>query len=99
MPRTRKVKKPWHSGTHHVRSKKVRDQANADPNTRCWRCGHTLAEIRMTKPHAKWQAGHIHPGQVNGILLPECSPCNGSDGARRGNRTRANAKRRTPRTW
>ena len=82
--------KPHHSGTYHVQSKRVRDAAYRDPGTRCWRCRLTLDQC---KPHrngkpARWTAGHLIDGQVNGVLLPECSTCAATSGARYGNRLR-----------
>lgn len=84
-----KAKKPWHKGTFDTQSARVRAAANRNPSTICWRCKRTMAEIRKDKPHAKWQAGHVVDGQVNGVLLAECSPCNASHGAAMGNRKRS----------
>lgn len=99
MPRT----KPAHyRGSYHVDSKRVRDRANADPTTRCRRCGLTLAEIRKVKPRAKWTAGHVVDGQPGGVLRPECSPCNYRAGqalAMARKRHRREQRKRTPRTW
>lgn len=81
--------KPAHyQGSYHVQARRVRQHAYANPNTRCWRCTLTLAEIRKTKPRAKWTAGHLVDGQAGGPLAPECSPCNYANGARTGNRRR-----------
>lgn len=91
-----KVKAPHHRGTYHVESAKIRAAAYAQPWTTCWRCGQTLAQIRARKPRAKWTAGHINDGEVGGVLLPECSPCNASAGAKLGN-ARRNPKRPQPR--
>lgn len=88
-----KVKGAHHRGSYQVQAKRVRDRANADPGSRCWRCGLTLAEVRKRKPHAKWTAGHLIDGQVGGRLAPECSPCNMGAGATEGNR------RRRPKPW
>ena len=83
--------KPAHyRGSYHVRSRAVRQAAYANPDTRCWRCGLTLAECR---PHrngkpARWTAGHVLDSNPNSPLLPECSPCNKSAGASYGNRLR-----------
>lgn len=76
-----RVKGAHHMGTYHQASARVRAAAYANPGTRCWRCGRTLPEIRKLKPRAKWTAGHLNDGQVNGPLAPECSPCNYSAGA------------------
>ena len=83
--------KPAHyRGNYHVRSRQIRDAAYADPTTRCWRCHRTLPECR---PHrngkpARWTAGHLIDSDPTSPLLPECSPCNKSAGARYGNRLR-----------
>lgn len=88
-------RKPAHyRGTYHVASRRVRDAAYADPSTRCWRCGLRLHEC---KPHrngkpARWTAGHLIDSDPTSPLLPECSPCNKSAGAKLGNqRMRARA--------
>ena len=101
------MRAPHHSGTHQRRARQIVGAANArdaaaaagigEP-TRCWRCGHTLAEHQ---PHhdgqpARWTAGHVIHGQVNGELRPEASTCNYSDGATHGNRRR---RRRWSRQW
>ena len=91
------AKPPHHSGTYHVQARRIREQANANPDTRCWRCGKTMAEIRATKPQAKWTAGHLIAGQANGPMLPECSPCNyGYGNGRRGHSTTTT---RTSASW
>lgn len=93
-----KVKPAHYRGGYHVAARRVRQAANADPATTCWRCGRTLAEH---KPHktgkpARWMAGHIIDGQAGGPLLPEASTCNLEAGARYGNRKR---QRVTSRNW
>lgn len=80
---------PWHRGSYQARAKRIVAAANADPSTRCWRCTRTLAEVRQVKPRATWTAGHLVDGQVDGALAAECSSCNYSHGARRGNQLRA----------
>lgn len=76
--------KPAHyRGDYHVRARHVRAAAYADPTTRCWRGGHTLAEARaLWGTHVKWTAGHLVDGQEGGPLAPECSHCNYGAGAR-----------------
>jgi hypothetical protein len=94
-----KVKAPHHRGSYHVTAARVRAAANADPNTRCWRCGRTLNQHpphRNGKP-ATWQAGHTTDSQVGGHLAPEASTCNTIAGARYGNQLRK--PRRTTLTW
>lgn len=92
-----------HRGTYPARARALRARANADPLTRCWRCGRTLAEHpphRNGKP-ARWTAGHLVDGQEDGPLAPEASTCNYSSGGRLGNarRARRRAPRRTSRRW
>ena len=84
------AKPPHYQGDYHVRARQVRMAAYADPRTRCWRCNLTLAEC---KPHrngkpARWTAGHLRDSDPTSPLLPECSPCAASSGARYGNRLR-----------
>ncbi len=83
-------KRDHYRGSYAREAAEVRRRANADPSTRCQRCGLTLAEHR---PHrsgrpATWDAGHVHDGQVGGPLGPEVSTCNRSAGAAEGNRRR-----------
>lgn len=80
-----------HSGTYQRRAQHIRDQANADPTTTCWRCGRTLAHH---PPHddgkpAQWTAGHIIDSDPRSPLAPEASTCNYTAGARTGNARRA----------
>ena len=87
---TGKQGKAHYAGTYLVDARHVRAAANANPHTRCWRCGRTLAEHpphRNGRP-ARWQAGHVVDGQVGGQLRPEASTCNTSAGASHGNRKR-----------
>ncbi len=88
--------KPLHyQGKYHVQSATVRAVAYADQLTTCWRCGRTLREVKQIRPRARWTAGHLIDGMVDGPLAPECSPCNYAAGARLGNARR----RRTPLSW
>lgn len=91
-----------HRGTYPARARALRARANADPLTRCWRCGRTLAEHpphRNGKP-ARWTAGHLVDGQENGPLAPEASTCNYAAGAVLGNKRRSRrGQRRTSRRW
>ncbi len=85
-----KTKGAHHRGDYHVRARRVRDQANTDPTTTCWRCGHTLAQHpphRDGKP-ATWTAGHTVDGDSSAPLAPEASTCNYSAGAKAGNARR-----------
>ena len=92
-----KTKAAHHRGTHQARAAKLVAAAKADPSTRCWRCGTTLA---AHPPHkngrpAYWTAGHVNSGEVNGEYRPEASVCNYKHGAAYGNRLRVRG--RTPR--
>lgn len=76
--------KPAHyRGTYHRQAAALRKAANANPNTRCWRCGRTLAEHppRRDGTPAKWTAGHVHDGEPGGNLQPEADVCNYAAGA------------------
>ena len=80
-----------HSGDYQVRAQAVRDAANSDPNTKCWRCGKTLA---AHEPHkggkpARWTAGHIIDSDPTSPLAPEASTCNYTAGALTGNARRS----------
>jgi hypothetical protein len=80
-----------HRGDYKRRAAHVRAVAYHHPTTRCWRCGHTLTEIRQSHPRATWQAGHLRDGDPTSPLAAECSVCNQLHGGRLGNqRMRAN---------
>jgi hypothetical protein len=72
-----------HRGDYARRARAVRAAAYANPSTRCWQCGRTLAEHGR-----KWTAGHTRDGDPTAPLLPECEPCNFGRGAAMGNRNR-----------
>jgi hypothetical protein len=97
-----RVKPAHYRGTYHARSRALVAAAYANPDTRCWRCGLRLHEC---KPHrngrpAKWTAGHLNDGEVNGPLAPECSPCAVTSGARLGNwRSRQRRALNASRQW
>lgn len=76
--------KAHRSGDYQRRARIVRQAANADPATTCWRCGLTLD----AKPGDTWDAGHVRSGDPTSPLLPEHSSCNRSHGATEGNRRR-----------
>ena len=76
--------KPHRRGTYQTEAAEVRRQAYANPDTRCRRCGLTLAD----KPGDTWDAGHIHDGVPGSPLAAEHSSCNRSAGAADGNRRR-----------
>ena len=71
---------PHQRGRYKRDAKAVTTAADRDPATRCWRCGKTLAERRVTHPNATWHAGHLTDGLVGGKLRAECSTCNTSSG-------------------
>lgn len=84
-----------YTGDYATRAARIRGRAYADPTTRCWRCGLTLDEARQQRNrHIKWQAGHLHDGQVDGPLRAEHSDCNASAGASYGNAKREPRSRR-----
>jgi hypothetical protein len=90
-----------HRGTHQRRAEKVVAAANADPFTRCHRCGLWLAEHkrhRNGKP-AFWTAGHVIDGLVDGPLAAEASTCNFSHGARLGNLRRRREREARSDRW
>lgn len=83
------AKAAHHRGDYQKRAAKVRARANADASTTCWRCGLTLAQCRTkTGKPARWTAGHVIDSNPDSPLLPECSTCNYSAGAKLGNRRR-----------
>ena len=61
---------PHHKGTYLVRARALREAANADPSTRCWRCG------GLARPNDPWTAGHVVDGDAASQLLPEHASCN-----------------------
>lgn len=69
-----------YGGDYKVRARRVREAANADPTTRCWRpdCRLTMAELQVKYPkrRIRWTAGHTIDGDPFCLLLAECSPCN-----------------------
>jgi hypothetical protein len=79
-----------HQGDYAKRAALVRAQANANPDTRCGRCG------QPARPDDPWTAGHIIDGQVGGALQPEHRSCNCAAGAARGNALR---EPRSERWW
>ena len=82
-------RKAWHSGSYASRAAAIRAAAYRSIDTRCWRCGMTLEQVRHVKPNARWQAGHVNDSEVGGLLRAECSPCNASAGASYGNAKRS----------
>lgn len=76
---------PHYQGNYQREARRVRNAANANPDTLCRRCG------QPARPGDPWQAGHINDSQPGGPLAPEHRSCNTSAGARLGNQQR--------RTW
>ena len=70
---------PHYAGTYQRRAKALRDAANADPSTTCWRCGRTQSQHGQP-----WQAGHLNDGEVDGALAAECRGCNAKAGGKHG---------------
>lgn len=100
-----RAKPAHHQGRYRTEAPRIVAAANADPETRCWRCGLRIHECR---PHrngkpAHWTAGHLNDGEVDGDLAPECSSCNASAGAqlaaRRSHEARQRNARNTSRDW
>lgn len=91
------MKAAHYTGSYHVQARRIRTLAYANPDTRCGRCGRTLAKHPPTKTGkaARWQAGHVIDGQVNGALRPEADVCNAAAGAR----LRHQKPERTSRRW
>jgi hypothetical protein len=81
--KARHASRPHYQGDYKARAKQVRDAANADPTTRCWRCNQTAGT-----PANPWTAGHLIDGDPQSPLAPECRRCNTSAGARLGNARR-----------
>ena len=55
---------------YNLRAKRLRDAADADPATRCWRCG------GLSRPDDPWQAGHVRDADPTSPLMPEHQSCN-----------------------
>lgn len=86
-------KQPWHRGAHQRLARIIVDAANANPNTRCARCGRTLTEHPPAKTGrpARWTAGHKQDSRIATSIRdyqPEADTCNSSAGATYGNRNR-----------
>lgn len=80
-----------YQGNYNTLAKQVRQAANADPTTRCWRCG----ELRRAGD--PWQAGHLIDGLEGGPLRAEHRSCNTRAGAQLGNKRRKPLQ--TTRDW
>lgn len=75
-------KPPHHAGTYHVDAARVRNAANANPATLCWRCG------KPAQPGDPWTAGHTIDTTPGAPLAPEHRSCNSRAGAILGNTKR-----------
>lgn len=98
------MKAPHHRGAHQRLAATARRSYNADPTTRCARCGLTRTEgIREYGTRGgTWQAGHRVDGQIARSLAdyqPEHAHCNQSAGATAGNRRRKLAAYTPSRQW
>lgn len=66
----------------------------------CWRCHTRIPADAVRGPH--WQLGH-HDWNLDLIMGPECTPCNRTAAARKGNavqrRVRHSMPRRQSRAW
>ena len=78
------VDQSHYGGSYRYRASAVRRSAYLNPNTVCWRCRLTLAEIRKLNPKRKivWHAGHLIDGSSSSPLMPEHSLCNDRAGAK-----------------
>jgi len=74
--------RPHHQGGYARQARLVRAAANANPLTRCARCG------ELARRGDPWTAGHVNDGEVGGQLRPEHRSCNASAGAAYGNQLR-----------
>lgn len=79
-----------YTGSYQARARAVRDAAYADPATKCWRCGKTLAEAQRMWPDRRvcWHAGHTVDGNSAYPLRAEHNVCNTSAGAQVTNKKR-----------
>lgn len=78
--------KPLYRGSYPRRSKAIREAAQQNPATRCWRCGRTYIEaLRLWGPKgAAWQSGHVVDGHPGSPLAAEHARCNKRAGAKKG---------------
>ena len=89
---------PGHNRSHYRgdyarRAAIVRRNANANPLTRCWRCG------QLAQPGQPWQAGHLRDSDPTSPLLPEHRRCNAAAGGRLGGVLRRERSFSTSRRW
>lgn len=85
-----------YEGDYKVRARALRNAAYADPSTRCFRCGLTLAEYKAQHPRRKadWHADHVVPGSRLSALVPSHASCNTQEGARNSHGAGLNPSRR-----
>jgi hypothetical protein len=85
--------KPWHRGKHNEWSRQLRNAWNANPDTRCARCGLTRAEgIAKWGRQGEWEAGHrvaSTTAHSTADYQPEHAHCNRGEGAATVNTRRA----------
>jgi hypothetical protein len=96
------AKAAHHRGGYQVQAKRVTTAALLDEATRCWKCNRTLEQVRQEHPPhltVHWCAGHVNPGEVDGELRPECSPCSDREGANLRNQGHRNGRFTTSRRW
>ena len=86
-----KTKPAHHRGSYQAKAKQVRDRANANPATVCWRCG------GLARHGDPWQAGHTVDGMIDGPLAPEHRSCNARAGQALSTKRRAPLQ--TTREW
>lgn len=84
-------------GTHKRRAKQLCDAGYANPDARCWLCGHPLGHPThryRSGRSSHWQADHVRRGDPTSPLRLAASLCNERRGGRDG---AAIARRRTER--
>lgn len=79
LDRNRNARRVHYHGGYHQRAARLRNEANADPTTRCWLCG--LGYIEGDP----WTADHVIPSDPDSALGVAHLSCNSSrgDGTRR----------------
>lgn len=82
--RERNTRRTHYQGGYHQAAARLRNEANADPTTRCWLCG--LLRIDGDP----WTADHVRPGDPDSPLAVAHRSCNSSrgDGTRQAASTR-----------
>lgn len=91
------MRKPAHySGSYRTRARLIVLAAVRNPLTRCWRCGLTMAEIKLLYPGRRitWQAGHTKDRDSSRPILAEHSYCNERHGQAAGESLKMNHSKR-----